>query len=166
MVNSNQGQPGLEQKLNFPLEYWMHPNTLQKSKKGHHFLTNCKEALWSWKNPWWTEDRIRYDLRGRFWSYCIYILLISISLADIKYPYTIPFWIMKQHFYQLSIRFVSLQHCNTSPKWLRQSLNEVPKTKKSSINTSIMCTTMSEKINIIQCWNVVRALHNLNGIRL
>ena len=54
----------------------------------------------------------------------------------------------------------------TNFKLAKQLVNEDPKTKKSSINTSKKHSTMSEKILSMNLWKVAGALQSPNGIRL
>nr|GFB27700.1 hypothetical protein [Tanacetum cinerariifolium] len=50
--------------------------------------------------------------------------------------------------------------------WVRHVEKELPKTEKSSMNTSMVCSIISWKIAIIHHWNVPGALQSPKGMRL
>nr|GEX19350.1 hypothetical protein [Tanacetum cinerariifolium] len=50
--------------------------------------------------------------------------------------------------------------------WVRHIEKELPKTEKSSMNTSMVCSIISWKIAIIHRWNVPGALQSPKGMRL
>ncbi|GJV47293.1 hypothetical protein Tco_1437505 [Tanacetum coccineum] len=64
------------------------------------------------------------------------------------------------HFIMLNLFFHRL---SIFSKWVRHVEKELPKTEKSSINTSIVFSIMSWKIAIIHLWNVPGALQRPEG---
>ncbi|RDY13618.1 hypothetical protein CR513_01431, partial [Mucuna pruriens] len=63
-------------------------------------------------------------------------------------------------------KFVSIHLFNTLDKLLKHASNESAYRVKSSMNTSMQSCSKSEKMLIIQRWNVLGALHNPNGMRV
>ncbi|GKF11281.1 hypothetical protein Tco_0049207, partial [Tanacetum coccineum] len=62
-------------------------------------------------------------------------------------------------------KLVSSHRLSIFSKWVRHVEKELPKTEKSSINTSIVFSIMSWKIAIIHLWNVPGALQRPKGMR-
>ena len=62
-------------------------------------------------------------------------------------------------FSKFSSRLKSSHILRTSTKLLKQRSMQPPNTQLSSINTSIVSSTISENIDIIHIWNDVGALH-------
>ncbi|GJZ59625.1 hypothetical protein Tco_0615441 [Tanacetum coccineum] len=71
-----------------------------------------------------------------------------------------PSFTMKWLFSQFKDRLVSSHRFNIFSKWVRHVEKESPKTEKSSMNTSIVFSIISWKIDIIHLWNVPGALHS------
>ncbi|GJU78800.1 hypothetical protein Tco_1275870 [Tanacetum coccineum] len=72
---------------------------------------------------------------------------------------------MKWLFSQFRAKLVSSHRLSIFSKWVRHVEKELPKTEKSSINTSIIFSIMSWKIAIIHLWNVPGALQRPKGMR-
>nr|GFB27031.1 hypothetical protein [Tanacetum cinerariifolium] len=67
-----------------------------------------------------------------------------------------------------SIETIMLEKTSNSLNdgWVRHVEKESPKTEKSSMNTSMVCSIISWKIAIIHRWNVPGALQSPKGMRL
>ncbi|GKF56261.1 hypothetical protein Tco_0166601, partial [Tanacetum coccineum] len=78
---------------------------------------------------------------------------------------TMPSLTMKWLFSQFRAKLVSSHRLSIFSKWVRHVEKELPKTEKSSINTSIIFLIMSWKIAIIHLWNVPGALQRPKGMR-
>ncbi|CAN1179889.1 hypothetical protein LINPERHAP2_LOCUS34464, partial [Linum perenne] len=65
-----------------------------------------------------------------------------------------------ENFSQLNARLVSSHRRKTFSRFLKHRSNESPKTKKSSMNTSMISFTKSSKMASIHRWKVAGALHN------
>ena len=89
-----------------------------------------------------------------------------IPFSEMRWPNIIPSFTMKCHFPQFSTRLQSSHLLRTSDKLLKHRSKESPTTEKSSINTSIVSSTISENIDTMHLLNVAGALHNLNDILL
>ncbi|GKF94530.1 hypothetical protein Tco_0284230, partial [Tanacetum coccineum] len=77
-----------------------------------------------------------------------------------------PSLTMKWLFSQFRAKLVSSHRLSIFSKcWVRHVEKELPKTEKSSINTSIIFSIMSWKIAIIYLWNVPGALQRPKGMR-
>ncbi|GJU62577.1 hypothetical protein Tco_1244412 [Tanacetum coccineum] len=96
------------------------------------------------------------------------IIALSTSIPEPKtlWPRTIPSFTMKWHFSQFNTRLVYSYLFSIFSRFVRQWSKELPKTEKSSMNTSMLSSFSSWKMVVIQRWKVVGALHNLNGIHL
>ncbi|GKF68021.1 hypothetical protein Tco_0197700 [Tanacetum coccineum] len=66
---------------------------------------------------------------------------------------------------RLELELVSSHRLSIFSKWDGHVEKELPKTEKSSINTSIVFSIMSWKIAIIHLWNVPGALQRPKGMR-
>ena len=73
----------------------------------------------------------------------------SIPLPDTRCLYTMPSLTIKWHFSQFKTKLVSMHLFSTNVILWRQSSNVDPITEKSSMNTSMDFSTMSENIAII-----------------
>ncbi|GKB93717.1 hypothetical protein Tco_0979854 [Tanacetum coccineum] len=96
----------------------------------------------------------------------IFALSTSIPEPETLWPRTIPSFTMKWHFSQFNTRLVSSHLFSIFSRFLRQWSKELPKTEKSSMNTSMLSSISSWKMVFIQRWKVTGALHSPNGIRL
>ncbi|RDY06102.1 gag-pol, partial [Mucuna pruriens] len=94
----------------------------------------------------------------------IFDLSTSMPLLDTRCPSTIPSITMKWHFSKLSTRFVFMHLVNTLDRFSRHASNDSTYTVKSSIKTFMQSYSKSEKILVIQRWNVLDTLHRPNSI--
>ena len=106
------------------------------------------------------------DGGGSFSIALIFALSTSIPLAQIRCLSTMPSYTIKWHFSQFRTRLVSSHLISTDLRFSRQLSKEFPNIEKSSMNTSIVFSTISENMAIIQGWNVPGALHSTKGIYL
>nr|GEW08670.1 hypothetical protein [Tanacetum cinerariifolium] len=96
----------------------------------------------------------------------IFALSTSIPEPETLWPKTIPSFTMKWQFSQFNSRLVSSHLFSIFYGFLRQWSKELPKMKKSSMNTFMLSSISSWKMAIIQQCKGAGALHNPNGIRL
>ena len=95
------------------------------------------------------------DGKGSFSITSNFSLSTYIPLAEIRCLSIMPSCTIKWHFSQFSTRLVSSHLISTNLRFSRQLSREFPNTENSSMNTSIVFSTIYENMAIIQRWNVL-----------